>query len=77
MSKERKNATLKWVGRKLMCNGISVAELVGWSWAAPEGRGRMYVRLGSDPELFSRASETAARRAINRKFNLPPESGSE
>lgn len=67
------NATLVWRGRKLMCNGVCVAEIeyldlpVSWKksqWSAATIEGNS-----------SAVSEEETRRAVNRRFNLHPEHG--
>jgi hypothetical protein len=60
------NAHLEWQGRKLMCNGRCIAEVVksryGLHWFAYSGALVIWS--------IQRASEQSARRAVNRRFGL-------
>lgn len=60
---KRNNARLEWRGRKLKCGLVvvgSVALSVHGRWVASDARGI----------ICWRATEVAARRAVNRRFGL-------
>lgn len=60
------SATMRWKGRKLLCNGVCVADLASGF--------NCFSGFGYHIDLV-RATEQAARRAINRRFKLPLDFG--
>jgi hypothetical protein len=62
----KNNARLEWKGRKLMCGPRCVAD-IGWS--------RDYWYASGNDFHETRATEAAARRAVNRRFKLPADFG--
>jgi hypothetical protein len=65
-----KTGVLAWHGRKLSCNGVTVAQIIDIDHA-----GRLFKvgMWGVSSEKFMK--EESARRAINRKFCLPDDFG--
>lgn len=58
---KRMNARLEWKGRKLMCNGVCVAEVSKWG-----DRWSLLAFSGEE----TRKNESAARRAVERRFKM-------
>jgi hypothetical protein len=74
--KMKPNAVLVWkgrgsmAGRVLKCNGVDVARIIDID------RERWFVRLGTSLYVSREyARESTARRAVNRRFNLPSDFG--
>lgn len=63
------SAAMVWKGRKLMCNGVCVAEIGKSIWSP----GHFVYASYHACETFS--TRKAARRAINAKFRLPLDFG--
>jgi hypothetical protein len=57
-------ARMQWKGRKLLCNGVCVADIGKYHDTAYYGSANSFY--------LSRVSEASVRRAVNRKFKLPP-----
>jgi hypothetical protein len=62
------NATMEWRGRRLLCNGVCVAEI----WHPSGG---LWYPQGFMSSPRGNATERTARHAINRRFKLPLDFG--
>ena len=65
MKKPVLNALLEWKGRKLMCNGVCVAEVCNLTLCRAGVVISYWYGAGVE-----RKTEAAARHAVNRRFNL-------
>ena len=65
-------AEMSWNGRRLLCNGVMIAQIWHPDWRPDQP----WVGLFSfAPNTRDYRSERTVRRAINRRFKLPPDFG--
>jgi hypothetical protein len=63
------NARLEWKGCKLRCNGVCVVELQDMTFL---DRPHWNAYIDDTCAVTERKTEQSLRRAVNRRFGLPP-----